>query len=267
MMKTKMLVLCVLIIISVIACSFGIPATGNVIRGSGNVASEERALQGIKGVELAFEGEMTITLGDKESLIIESEDNLLPYIETRVSGGVLTIRNQPNTNLQPTQPIRYTLTVTRLESLMVSSSGNINAPALEESNFKIESKSSGDIHLAGLSATSLAVRISSSGDVSLDSLSADNLDIELSSSGKLEIGEGTVTQQDIDLSSSGTYDGGNVRCQLADVRISSSGNATLWVIEKLDVRLSSSGDVSYYGNPQVNQQLTSSGEVVSLGDK
>jgi hypothetical protein len=220
---------------------------GNLVRGSGTLASEERQVQGIRAVDLTTEGDLTIELGDQEALRIEAEDNLLPYLETKVQGGTLMIGTRMNTELFPTQPIRYTLVVPSLEALSVSSSGNIDAPALAAAQFKIEASSSGDVHLAGLTADRLEVRISSSGNVAIDGG---------------EVGEQTIT-----VSSSGEYTAPDLLSQSADIRVTSSGHATVWVTGRLDANLSSSGNANYYGDPQVNIQTSSSGNAVSMGDK
>jgi hypothetical protein len=237
-----------LILLSLLLCSceeMGVSPGG--VQGSGRIGSEDRQVQGIRGVALTNSGDLTITVGNQEALRIEAEDNVLPYLETTVRNGTLTIGTRPNTNLRTSRPIRYALTVKSLESLVISSSGNIVAPALQADRFTATISSSGDIRLAGLNANNLQVVISSSGD--------------------LEINGGEVKQQSITLSSSGQYKAGNLRSQTADVRLSSSGNATIWVTGSLNAQLSSSGNVNYYGKPAITQRMSSSGKLVSLGDK
>jgi len=227
------------------AC-MGFPSAAE-IQGSGKSASEDRPVQGISGVELTTFGDLTIQLGDQETLRIEADDNLLSYIETPVRSGVLIIQTKSGTNLRPVKPVRYTLTLKSLHTVAVSSSGNIDVPAIQTGK--------------------LTTRISSSGNIHFASLQADSLDVSISSSGNLEIDAGQVAQQNITITSSGEYSAGNVRSQSADVRISSNGNATLWVTDSLNADLTSSGDVEYYGRPAITQSMTSSGKVVSLGDK
>jgi hypothetical protein len=235
------------ILLSLLLCSCDVGISPSSIQGSGRIASEDRQVQGVRGVALTTTGDLTIAVGNQESLRIEAEDNLLPYLETQVRNGTLTIGTRPNTNLRSTRPIRYALTVKSLESLVISSSGNIVAPVLQADRF--------------------TATISSSGDMRLDGLNANNLQVVISSSGDLEINGGEVKQQSITISSSGQYKAGSVRSQTAEVRLSSSGNATIWVTGSLNAQLSSSGNVNYYGRPAITQRMSSSGKLVSLGDK
>lgn len=244
-MKIRRLLFLVMASLAVFACNFSTQV--DIVRGSGVMATEEREVQGVRGVTLGTFGNLTIALGEVETLTIEAEDNILPYLETNVRGGMLTIRDEPGTSLLPTEDVHYTLTVTNLDELSVTSSGNIEAPALQADSFKVSSSSSGDIHLAGLNAGRADVEISSSGDVMID--------------------EGQIEQQEISISSSGAYKAEDVRCARATVDISSSGNADIWVTDSLDAELTSSGNVNYYGDAAVDQSASSSGRVVSLGER
>ena len=72
-----------------------VSATGclgiRTVSGSGKVTEEEREVSGFTGVELATIGNLTIELGERESLHIEAEDNLMRYLETEVRGETLII--------------------------------------------------------------------------------------------------------------------------------------------------------------------------------
>jgi len=231
------------ILLAMLAC-VTIP---DMVRGTGEAVSVEVSVPDITKVALATQGEMTIKLGDEEKLIIEAQENIQEYIETRFLNGVLTIETTADVNLNPTTRIRYELTVKNLEALAVYSSGSISAPALEAEKFRIE--------------------IDSSGNIDLESLIADTLDVTLNSSGDLEIAAGQVDTQEITLNSSGSYIAGNLRSQKAEVNINSSGSATVWVVDRLRATIQSSGDVKYYGAAEVNSATTSSGKVTHLGDK
>jgi len=235
------------------------------IRGSGDVISEEREIDGIHGVKLATIGNLFIEIGDKEELIIEAEDNLLDYIETDVRRGILKIDNRRNANLSPRRQIRYYLTVKELDEIAISSSGNIKAPDLKARRFAIDISSSGDLEMGALEATDLEVNISSSGDIEIEKLHAGTLEVDISSSGNLVIDGGEVEDQDISITSSGDYKARNLESREARVRVSSSGNATVRVSDYLDAQTSSSGDIYYYGNPDVDEHSSSSGDIRRVG--
>jgi len=122
--RTKLLIALVLATLVIMACSLG---NFRAVRGSGEVVEESRTVSGVTGVELATIGNLTIEVGDTESLRIEAEDNLMEYIETEVLNGNLRINTRNNINLRNTRPVNYYLTVTSLEAIKISSSGDIQA--------------------------------------------------------------------------------------------------------------------------------------------
>ena len=218
----------------------------NAVRGSGNVVEETRSLSGVTGVNLATLGDLTIELGDTESLRIEAEDNLMEYIETDVRNGGLRIGTQEDVNLDPRRPVNYYLTVKGLDTIVISSSGDIQAPDLEAEGFSIT--------------------IASSGDLEMGVLNADTLEVDISSSGNLEIKGGEVKTQNVTISSSGKHTARDLASAEAEVHLNSDGSATIWVQDNLDANLSSSGDLRYRGNPTLNATTTSSGDVIQIGE-
>lgn len=230
-----------------LACQVSVnPGNFQTVAGSGNLVAEEREVSGVNRVAVNNQGNLEITIGAEEKLVIEAEDNLLQYITSEVRGGELRLATQSNINLRNKQPIRYLLTVKSLDGLTINSSGNINAPELQAKKFKID--------------------VNSSGDTIIQSLIADQLDLSISSSGDVTILGGDINEQNITISSSGSYYAQNVTTQRATVKISSSGNANIRVSDYLKVDLTSSGDVKYIGDPRMDINESSSGKAQKIGN-
>lgn len=230
-----------------LACSITVPQDlGQSVRGSGNVIEESRTVSGVNAVELATLGNLFIEVADRELLRIEAEDNLMEHLESEVRGGKLRIGTQGDVRLNATRPVNYYLTVTGLDTIVISSSGDIQAPDLEVDQF--------------------SVTISSSGDLEMGVLNADRLEVDISSSGNLDVASGQVQTQDVTISSSGNYTAPELESGDAEVRLTSSGSATIWVQNNLQANLSSSGDLHYRGNPTVDTTTTSSGDVIQISE-
>jgi hypothetical protein len=235
------------------------------VEGSGHIVRRDQAVDGVSGVNLATIGTLSIEFGDREELIIEAEDNLQEFIETDIHRGVLKIDVRRNTNIRPTRPVRYYLTVRKLDTIAISSSGDVEAPDITSDRFSVTISSSGTLEMGDLDTRAFRVTISSSGDVYMGDLTAESIDVAVSSSGNLEIGGGRVRNQDISISSSGNYRAKRLKSEEARVRLSSSGSAYIHVINDLDVVISSSGSVYFAGNPRIRQVISSSGRIKKLG--
>ncbi len=293
-MKQRYLILTIAIVIALttMACELsGILVTQQSnfdVRGSGNVVEETRPVSGVSGVDLATFGDVIIELGEKESLRVEAEDNLMQYFETDVRAGTLLITTNPRSiNLNPTKPVRFFLTVKGLDEIRVSGSGDIQTPDLESDQFSVDINGSGDVNMGDLNADkmdisiggsgdvrsdrvivkSFQVKINGSGDTFLGGLSADDLSLDVSGSGSLSVDDGQVSRQDININGSGDYRADDLASKEVEVRIGGSGDVTVWVVDNLDVRIMGSGNVRYYGRPIVSTSGNGSGNLSSLGDK
>jgi hypothetical protein len=245
-MNTRIsIIISIVLLVSLLLYACGI----RVIQGSGRIQSEQREVSDFTGVNFTGLGELTIIQGETEGLTIETDDNLLPYITSTVSGGTLTIGFDNNSwlpVLRPTQSIRYTLTVKTLNDLELSGAGTVYAEQL--------------------TADSLMLTNSGAGEVTIDQLAAGELSVTLSGAGTVELA-GQATTQTVEMSGLGNYQAGELESQSANLTLSGAGNATVWVNEQLDATLSGVGSIEYYGSPQTNASSSGVGSVQSLGDK
>jgi Putative auto-transporter adhesin, head GIN domain len=218
--------------------AFMVPDTG--VGGSGNVKSESRDVSGFDEVFLAGIGDLSIQQTGTESLTVEAEDNLLPLITTQVAGGRLTIGVKPGTNIRPTRPIRYQLTVKQLSTIGLSGAGTVSASNLTAGAMTVTTSGAGKTSIAGLSATTLHVTLSGVGDVTIS---------------------GQTQSQDVTLSGAGSYQARDLASNSASVRVSGTGSATVQVRDTLDAHVSGVGSVVYYGNPSVTKDVSGVGSV------
>jgi hypothetical protein len=250
-MQKRGLIVLVLAVIVLIAsslacvCPLSVPGLGQGVRGSGDVVEEMREVSGFTGVTLATIGNLYIEQGDEEGLRIEAEDNLLPYFEIEVDGGMLKIGTKPGVNLRPTVPVNFYLMVRGLDAILLAGSGEIEAPGLEAGDLEATVSGSGEVNMPDLEADKLTVVIAGSGDLSLS---------------------GEVDEQEITISGSGEVKARDLACTEAVVRITGSGSATVRVSDHLDVTISGSGSVRYIGSPTVETTVTGSGSVRQTGD-
>ncbi|MCP4634299.1 MAG: hypothetical protein GY855_15340, partial [candidate division Zixibacteria bacterium] len=107
---------------------------GTKIKGSGKLGSEERSIKGVMGVKLGTIGTLYIEIGSKEKFKIEADDNLLEYFITEVDDGILEIDTRRNSNIHTKKEVKYYLTVKELESIGISSSGDVIAPDIKTDN-------------------------------------------------------------------------------------------------------------------------------------
>jgi hypothetical protein len=244
--KMKKSHILLLVVLSLVFASCGFPVRYTTVRGTGNTVTESRRVSGFDEVELSGIGTLIIEQGNSESLEITAEENLMPYLKSRISGGKLSLGVEDFVNVQPTKEIVYRLKVIDLAS--------------------IETSGLGDVESASLSTNSLRIQISGSGKITIVNLQSDEVNVEVSGLGDILLA-GKVDKQRVEISGSGTYSAGDLESNSADVSISGSGNAVLWAKERLNTEISGMGTVEYYGSPVVDSEISGAGKLVSAGEK
>ena len=86
--------------LATLACQVAIP---NTVRGSGDLSTDARDVSGFDAIVLESMGDVNVTIGKTEKLTIEAEDNLLPFLTSKVKNGVLTLGTTPGRNINPCQ--------------------------------------------------------------------------------------------------------------------------------------------------------------------
>jgi hypothetical protein len=234
------IVVSALLLLTAVSC---ISLTG--IRGSGNVATEERGVSGFDKVAVSAGMNLYLEQGDKEYLKIEAEDNILQNISTEVNGGKLTIKFKNLIgSVSATEPINVYLTVIDLKELYASSGVVIDSKEINTDSLKINISSGAEGEMA---------------------IKAGSIDVSLSSGSTLKL-SGTVESQKVNLSSGVDYRASDLVSRNAKINVSSGARAKVSVSDNLDVNISSGASVEYSGTPAIVSNISSGGSLKNTGN-
>ncbi len=253
----------VLFLLPGLACSTIVP---NSVQGSGKIIKQTVNVSNFDSVSLEGSGNVYVKQGKTESLTIEADDNILPLLDTSVTGSELVLGMKPGQSITPSKPIVYRLTVKDLNSISLKGSGNFDVEPAQSKDMKVSLFGSGDINMKGLDADSLSINLSGSGNITIEKIAVKTIDTIVNGSGNVNL-EGKSDSQTIRVNGSGNYIAGDLETASADVTIPGSSDVTVWVKDNLKAQVSGSGNVKYYGNPTIDQSGTGSGKLVPLGEK
>jgi len=257
-MKKTLLPPIILLTLVLSACNM------TVLSGSGKIVSSNRPVSGFTRLAFDVPGELTLTQGDKESLRIEGDDNLLEHIQSEVVGGELRIYLALEVGMiEPSKTIHYNLSFKNLDQITLNGSGKIKAAGFKSTQFTIHMNGSGQIAFDTLKATTLSLGLNGSGNVNITNLSADDVQATLNGSGEYVL-QGKTTRQNISILGSGKYDAHSGQSSQAGISISGSGEGQVWAAETVNITIAGSGKVGYLGRPKITQQISGSGSVYTL---
>jgi hypothetical protein len=169
-------VLLVLFLLPSLACSVVIPTSTNAVRGSGNIVTETVDVSNFDSVSLEISGDVYIEQGEAESVTIEADDNILPLLETKVSGKELILTAKPNQNINPSRKIVYRITVNNLRGISLDGSGNFYISPIQSDSMDISLLGSGDINFDDIETGKLALDLNGSGNIDIEQLIATETD-------------------------------------------------------------------------------------------
>jgi hypothetical protein len=168
---------------SVAGCAI---SCGEVVTGSGQVATQSRSVGHFKEIELSGSGELVVEQTGTESLSIQAEDNLLPLITAEVTGDRLELGFRRGTNVRTTKPIIYHVTVKELTGLQLSGSGSGKLTQIESPRLVVRISGSGEVSISG-KADKQEVHISGSGSYSAEHLASKDAEVDISGSGSATV--------------------------------------------------------------------------------
>jgi hypothetical protein len=213
------------------------------ISGEGDVVKQEIQFETLRGVRLGFSGDIILTQGSPQKIVMEGQQNILDNIKREVTGGIWKVNYEKN--VRNAKPVKIYITLATLEEASISGSGNITTT----STFQ---------NLAGLEAW-----VSGSGNVNL-SINAGDVETAVSGSGNVEL-KGSANSLEASISGSGNVRAVDLKTANCDVSISGSGDVTVYCTSSLETSISGSGDVRYKGDAaKVKASVSGSGNVEEI---
>lgn len=251
MNKKHVLNLSILIILGFLLSACEIPFINvSVVRGSGEITSENRDVEPFKEIRLEGAGQMVISQGETHSLEISAEDNIIEELTSEVVGDTLILgyRDQSwRRTVIPTEVIRYELTVTDLVNITLNGAGEVTMEELETESFEVAINGAGRIDINQL-------------------IDVENLGVEITGAGTISLA-GEADNQTITIDGAGNYRAGDLHTNTTEIEINGLGNATVWTDESLDIAINGAGNLTYYGSPDVTQNITGAGDIDNRGEK
>lgn len=211
------------------------------VSGNGNVQDEKRDLTAIHTVKTSGSINVEVKSGNAYSLVVENDENLIPYVITEIDDGVVNIHYKYGYSIRGDHA-KVTVTGPAFSHLVTSGSADITSDGVIRSPGEIEINTSGSGNInVSVDAPSIKATGSGSGNISLSGRTRD-FQCRVSGSGDIKCS--------------------NLKCENADIRVSGSSDVHVYASVSLKVHVTGSGNVYYAGNPAVPEiHITGSGTV------
>ena len=212
------------------------------VQGEGDVVKQEITLPAFDGVALGFSGDVILTPGSVQKVVVEGQQNIIDNIKREIKGGTWNI--QFVKDVREAKKVTIYITMPMVRNLALSGSGSIRSTA------------------AFTQLKDLDISVAGSGNVSFE-YNGQHTELALSGSGDVQL-SGKSASLEIAISGSGDVSAAELVTGSCEVAISGSGDATVHVNGDLRASIAGSGDVHYKGDASVKASIVGSGNVQKL---
>jgi hypothetical protein len=212
-------------------------------KSTNQMSSEERFVYEIDSLSVNFACVLYIEQAAKETLRVEADDNILPAINTTMSGKRLLISFDEKVAPRPESAITIYLSVKDLEKIELSGASQIYS----EGVLKFQ-----DINLD----------VQGSSLLSLD-IETKRLEAEIRGKAKFLL-RGHAINQFVHINGAGKYQADELISKNAQVKISGSGKAAIFANNALDAKVNGTGRLRYSGQPRITKEVSGAGRIESV---
>ena len=197
------------------------------VRGNGAVTTEVHNVKAFSKLELSGVLNVYIEQGDKESVTVETDENLHEYVIIENRGNSLTIDTRKRISIKKKKKMNVYVTVRDIDRLKISGVGHVETSET-------------------LRLKDLDLIIKSVGNVTLD-LEADNLDARLSSVGSVSL-SGKIGKADIDNTGVGKLAAYDLHNEVLKLKAAGVGKTEVYASKELAIKSTGVGNVYYKGD-------------------
>lgn len=211
--------------------------TQKVIKGSGNVKTEERNVGSFDQISASQGISVFLTQGDAKALVVKADDNILPYLETVVKKNTLEIRITQGINIDKGSKHVY-VTVPRLTKINVTTAARIEGQTpWQFDKVDLNTTTAAEVIL-NLTATSLNVKMTTAGIVTL---------------------QGNTEKLEVHATTSANLNAEGLAARFVKVAATTGSNIKIDAIDQLGYKLTTGATLVYKGDPRITESLTSTG--------
>lgn len=208
------------------SCSYGFGG----IKGNGNVVKQDRQIGSFSGLDVGGAFKVFLTQGDKESIVVEADENLMSIITTEVRGNTLMIKTTED--IRDYETLNIYLTFKDMDEIEVSGACHLSG----ENKMKFDNL---DLDCSGAS------------DVELK-LGTASLNLDCSGASQVEL-YGSAQSMEMSISGASHFDGYDLEADICEVDVSGASHAKIYVNKELSAEVSGAASLKYKGDPIIKE--------------
>jgi len=250
-----------ILVVALLTSGLLVGCQGGVVKGSGNLKTENYNLSDFTRVDVSNAFEAEIAQSGSYSVSITADDNLFEYIQVSKEGQTLKVGLKTIIALWPAT-LKAEIAMPQLRGLDISgaSKGIVSGFSSTE-NLDIQVSGASSVELVEISAGDVKFNISGASKVTGD-ITAGDAELDVSGASTIQL-EGSASDIDVDASGASHVKLAGFPVNNANVRLSGASNGTVNLDGRLDANLGGASKLSYIGEPTMGTINTSGASTLS----
>lgn len=216
---------------------------GKKVKGNGNIVTKTRTTDDYNKIIIGGNFKVTLIDGKEGNIKVTGDENVIPYLITKVINGNLEINYKKNTNIKPTKRLKIVIPFKKIASISLAGAGDII------SNKVINSEK-------------VYLNVGGSGSITTK-LESSYLKVNIGGSGEVNV-SGNTTKLVCSLAGSGNIEAYSLKAKKLNASLAGSGNLKVNVSNEINANIVGSGNIYYKGNPKhIDSNAIGSGEMIN----
>jgi hypothetical protein len=208
-------------------------------KGNGEIVSERRSIADFNKLKIGGSFEVYLKAGDRTYVEINTDENLLSFIDTDVQSDVLVITQQKK--LISKKKIKLIINYVNLNDIRA-----MGAALIKNEGY--------------LQSEDLNIRMEGAGIIDLK-IRSENLEVVLSGAGVVKLA-GETKIQNLSLTGAGKLEAFDLESKECIISVGGLGGAEIFVTEKLDATIEGIGGIEYTGGPsEISTEINGLGKI------
>lgn len=210
------------------------------LKGSGNIVTETRTTGNFKGISAGGAYEVELKTGPVTEVKVEADDNIIKYIETRVSGNTLHIETRDGVNFNDGH-FKIYITAPEINKINSSGAASISFKNILKNDDKIILEVSGAASITG-------------------EVDAPEIDTEASGAANIDL-SGHTKHYKAEASGSANIKTGKLMSETTKVHASGAASAKVYASVNLDADADGAASIHYSGAASVSQKTSGAANI------
>ncbi|MCG8309986.1 MAG: DUF2807 domain-containing protein [Cytophagales bacterium] len=225
------------VFISILACMYS--CSFNFERGNGVIETREIGLDAFEKINIGGNYNVTLIESGSAKIVIETDENLLSYINVEHFNNTLSINNVHK--LKSTRGINVVIYYTSIDKIYSTGASKVSNEGI-------------------LAPDDLMINLSGAGAIDLE-IDTKNVKVNLTGAGIIKL-KGKTEYQETHISGAGGLSAIDLISNACNINLSGLGGAEVHAVKKIEATITGVGGIIYAGNPEViERQVTGFGKI------